>query len=1041
MSDKDNYDESDLHEFDLDDPLLGPPDAIAEPPVDPQLEYLPTEQLSWENFERLLLRVAQDVHGLRNVRRFGTTGQAQKGLDVIGINSDDKAEGIQSKRRKTFTKSHLDDAVDKYKESTFRFPFARLAIGVSKQVAERKIVEHLIELNVTLAPLEVEIWDQDALSRMLRPHPQIVTEFFGPATAKRFCGEHSVIAVEIAGEDAVATADAVMRGPLTTVDGYEKQKRAREIADSDPAGALALYRDVQARLISAGFPAHAAEFDEQIAHLLVATGSESDAVALVMERLWVAERADDSLSAQVAARTLKSLAGLPEFGPARPEDGSSPLLVAAAQVAEFVADNLHQPVPTELDLPTTQLQHLSPVDRAQTVLCGAERALGNDDIDWLKRHAQVLSDSVSEVKSTHEDVALRIELAIADATGEWNELLHKARTATRRDLGALTLARYARHIMWQGNYIEANQAWAEAINHACLAHRHEDAAEWLYSQRFVMNRHVAVIQDEWHPVARSLSDLPSRPRVVTSASTSRENALAALHHDRKRVAAVHLRRYLCDAIRSGSLNDEIDARMLLGDLYANTNEPQLAARQLILARDYEAAQPVARGLGDSYLDVSDLIASPVSWVAATAFEFVAEEADLVPDASVDSLIEAALSAIDDVKAGKRADSPVYSPQITRSAYKMIGELSERMSHDHAVAVLESLSGHVTAQEHHYWPTDESHIRVAAGIAMTRDDEVASVALDHLVGLYARRAHPFSNKAKDALKKNLQAVQLQLQELAEGGHYEARALLATADAQHIDPEQALAAAGRLEKPTSNSLGHYAEGTRAIDDSLLARALSPAQRAACIEMLLQNARSPFEGSGNRETYFLAAANLSEGLDEEHHRKFLADIVDFVGNPPPSQPDILNGSMASPLGMMQWSGSLDSRPAAVLAAAFFAHDTDEKNQVRDLAIRLIGVAGDQDHHLANALQVVKADLTGIAPLLAQAGWAMRSVAAIAWARSSSMPPELGERLSKDPDAHVRRSLATTIKDHPSSHSDQIRADLQSDPRWSVRSILRSD
>ena len=57
VSDKDNYDDSDLREFDLDDPLLGPPDAIAEPPVDPQLEYLPTDQMSWENFERLLLRV------------------------------------------------------------------------------------------------------------------------------------------------------------------------------------------------------------------------------------------------------------------------------------------------------------------------------------------------------------------------------------------------------------------------------------------------------------------------------------------------------------------------------------------------------------------------------------------------------------------------------------------------------------------------------------------------------------------------------------------------------------------------------------------------------------------------------------------------------------------------------------------------------------------------------------------------------------------------------------------------------------------------
>ena len=452
--------------------------------------------------------------------------------------------------------------------------------------------------------------------------------------------------------------------------------------------------------------------------------------------------------------------------------------------------------------------------------------------------------------------------------------------------------------------------------------------------------------------------------------------------------------------------------MLLGDLYAKTNEPKLAARQLILARDYESARSVARDLGDSYFDVSDFLASPVSWVVATAFEFAAEEADLVPDDSVDPLVATALSAVQDVKSGKRADSPVYSPQIVRSTYRMISELSERMSEDDAIAVLESLSGYVTAKEHHYWPTDESHIRIAAGIALTADDAVRTLALDHLMGLFQRRAHPFGNKARDALKVNLTAVQSRLQQLAEGGHHEARALLAAADDQQINLEDAQAAARRLRQPTSNSLGRYAEGTRAISDSLLARALAPDERAVCIDMLLQNARSPFEGSSNRQTYFLAAANLSEDLDEHDRRRYLADVVDYVGNPPPSQPDILNASMTSPLGMMRWDGNLDSRPAAVLAATYFAQEADEKNLVRDLAIRLIGVAGDQDYYLAQALQVLKTDLTEIAPVLAQAGWALRSVAAISWASDPSMPPALGERLGTDPDARVRRSLATAIR-----------------------------
>lgn len=208
---------------------------------------------------------------------------------------------------------------------------------------------HLIALNVALAPFEIEIWDQDALSRMLRDRPQIITEFFGPAVAKRFCGEHTVIAVEIAGADAVATADAVMRGPPITVGGYEKRQRAGEIADSDPAEALALYREVRDSLIAAGFPAHAAEFDEPISRLLVATEAENEAIALVMEKLWVAERVDDSLSARVTARTLKSLSGFPDLGPGEPVEGASPVLVASARVVEFVADNLHQPLATQLN--------------------------------------------------------------------------------------------------------------------------------------------------------------------------------------------------------------------------------------------------------------------------------------------------------------------------------------------------------------------------------------------------------------------------------------------------------------------------------------------------------------------------------------------------------------------------------------------------------------------------------------------------------------------------------------------------------------------
>jgi hypothetical protein len=88
---------SELQAIPLDDPILAPADGMVEPAVDPQLDLLPTNAMTWENFERLLLRLARDVLGLRSLSFFGKRGQAQKGLDVVGVNVDGRPEGIQAK--------------------------------------------------------------------------------------------------------------------------------------------------------------------------------------------------------------------------------------------------------------------------------------------------------------------------------------------------------------------------------------------------------------------------------------------------------------------------------------------------------------------------------------------------------------------------------------------------------------------------------------------------------------------------------------------------------------------------------------------------------------------------------------------------------------------------------------------------------------------------------------------------------------------------------------------------------------------------------
>lgn len=1031
--------QDDLHQIPLSDPVLAPPDTLTEPLVDPQLELLPTNLLRWEDFERLLLRIACDIKGLRALRFFGTRGQAQKGLDVVGVNARAEAEGIQSKKWQTFTEADLDAVVSKYTDASLPFTINKLAIGVASQAHERKVTERLMELNIALRPLEIDIWDQTTISAMLREHPQIVMEFFGGATASRFCVPHTFSSVEVADTNAVATADAILRGPLAAAGVQEKLVQADALVTTDPEQALALYEEIQLALNAAGFPAHAAQFDQQAVPLRWRTGKHDEAIRRIMDRLWGAERSDDYIEATSAVEALRALAREVPQG----ESASQPTeaLSASLKAAEFVAVHLTQPFPTVLDIPSDALPHLSPEDRSRTTLFGAERALTDGDQAWIEQKMDLILNAANQIASTEEEVSIRLRLAVADVTGTWSDLLHSARTGTiARELAALVLARHARYLVTQGVFADAEAAWSEAIEKACLSLHHEDAADWLYSQRFVVTRqHYA--PDKWHPLAHSLSKLGSKPRITTSAKRSREGALAALQQDELRRAAIYLRRYLCDAVRSGSLNDERDARRLLGDVYAASGEHRLAAHQLIQAASYEAAGALAEALGDSFFDVSGYMASPVFWVAATAFDFAAAQADVIPDEQVDAVVGSALDAIRRVEAGTQVDSSFLSPCLRLSAFGLIAALADRLSSTDAQAVLGLLEDSVTIPAGTHRRTDESHIAIATGIAGHHID-IRDEALAQLVGLYERAPYHFDSSAGDVLIANLDTIGTQLRRMAGDGHLQAAALMAEADPGDVSPEAAEAAATRLRQPTSNTRGRYGIGTNAIADSLLARERPASDRAECIRMLLTNAESPYEGADNRTSYLLAAVNLSHELEDSHYEEFFPAALRFIAENPTSDLDALHAEMRNPLSFMRRSGTLDSRHAAAYLAAVFARTEEDKRTVRDAVLNLFGVvAENEEYYLTRALQVLRSELAEIAPLLVHFGYAPRSLAAITWAESTDMPAELGEKLSKDPNVRVRRALAQAILKSDAEHTNMVRAALESDPRWSVRSILLSD
>jgi hypothetical protein len=1033
--------DDELSAIPVDDPLRRGVGRVVEPPVDPQLELLPTNLMDWEDFERLLLDLGRHELGLRSLSYFGKRGQAQKGLDVVGVNAYGKSEGIQSKRKQEFTVSDLDKAVEKFTQSTVPFSIVRLVIGVSARVDDRDVVERKLVLNEQHHPMEIDIWDQSRISEMLRDKPEIVIKYFGRQAAQSFCHPHVFAAVEVAGPDAVATADAVLLGPLATAEAEGLLAKAKGLADDDPAAALTLYRQVQGRLVDAGFPGHAAEFNHMVAMLCVRTGEEGAATRLLMDELWAAESAGTALRADRVVRALRDLAGFQQFGHTVNQTPRTPTLGAAFTIADFVTEHLHAPLPTRIELPSASIILADRVDRARTILFAAERALGNDDLGWIVSHKDQIESAEAEIRSTHADVAVRMRLALADATGEWADLVGDARTRMTRELKALTLARHARYLLLQADFSPADNEWSEAIGEACLAQRHKDAADWLYSQRFAAGHFRGILEDRWHPLAQALSDLPTRPKIVTTADDARECALAAMHHEELRAAAINLRRQLLDSVRSASFHDEIDARRLLGKLYCDTENLRAAAYYTIQGGDYKAARAVGTAFGDVYCDVTELVTSPLSWVAASALEFLTEQADLIPDEDVDAVVELSLGAINGVVSGTRLDSPIFSPQVYLSAYELLAALSERLTERQAGIVLDMLADFVEVEKHHHRRTDESHVEIAAGIAQSHAGELHARALDQLAGLFARGAHPFHDAARAALTANLDHVRARLQELVDQGHRDAAALLGYSDPDQIAPELAQAAAKRLCEPSKNGPNAFGTGVGAVNDSLLAATLTADERVACLDMLVSNAGLPWEPASNRDSYLIAASNLVDGLSEEHRRKFFVAAIDFAANPPPSHADAFNASMSNPLGGMRINDRSDCRPAATFLAARLASTPEEKQLVRDTALRLIGIGTDDDYRVTTTLQVIRSELGSSIGVLAQGSWTLRSLAAILWAESSEMSDELGIVFSQDRNARVRRTLATALAGNKGARSLIVRDALRVDPRWSVRSILKTE
>ena len=172
--------------------LLESPDRVVDlPPIRTRIPELPLDQLTWQNFERLLYRLARKNFDVEYCATYGRPGQSQGGIDVYGRLTRGRYVCWQAKNRKILTASSIMQAVDDFLGGSWAESCDRFLFCCTSSLADTTL-QNAIEAEATRLRqknIVFEALDGVQLSELLRPHPDIIDDYFGRQWLTAFAGE------------------------------------------------------------------------------------------------------------------------------------------------------------------------------------------------------------------------------------------------------------------------------------------------------------------------------------------------------------------------------------------------------------------------------------------------------------------------------------------------------------------------------------------------------------------------------------------------------------------------------------------------------------------------------------------------------------------------------------------------------------------------------------------------------------------------------------------------------------------------------------
>ena len=167
----------------------GPTGTAPNPPVRPRTDVLPFTSLTWEDFERLCVRLAERGANVEAAWAYGKSGHAQHGIDVLVRLPDGTYHVWQSKRHTSMSKAKIDAAVQYFLRRKWGRRAARFVLAVACDFSSPAVIDAIEAARDKLRARNIEFEPLDAsqLTQQLKNEPVLIDDFFKRYWVEAIC--------------------------------------------------------------------------------------------------------------------------------------------------------------------------------------------------------------------------------------------------------------------------------------------------------------------------------------------------------------------------------------------------------------------------------------------------------------------------------------------------------------------------------------------------------------------------------------------------------------------------------------------------------------------------------------------------------------------------------------------------------------------------------------------------------------------------------------------------------------------------------------